>query len=440
MRPNHVLPISLSLAVIGLLALNPSAQADAHWPAWRGASASGAAAGGNPPMTWGESENIKWKVEIPGRGSSTPVVWGDKLFVQTAVSTEDAPVAEDPAQERGLNAPAVKAPLKFNVVCFDRGTGKILWERTAREELPHERTHPTGSYASHSPVTDGSKLWVSFGSRGLYCYDLDGNPLWARELMKLNIKREFGEASSPALAGDAIVVLMDHEGQSKIAAYNKDTGEPLWESDRDEGTTWTSPFPVSSGDSLQVVTSGSNRIRSYDVKTGDLLWDTEGLTMNVIPTPVAGFGMVYCTSGFRASSLKAIELGHSGDLTETGAIKWEVAQGTPYVSSPLLYEDRIYFVDGLNPELSCYDAKTGDPIIVKERIEGLGQIYASPSGAGGRIYLADREGKVVVLKKSDTLEILATNSLDDGFDASPIFVGDELYLKGQKFLYCIASS
>ncbi|NUM53365.1 MAG: PQQ-binding-like beta-propeller repeat protein [Candidatus Hydrogenedentes bacterium] len=433
------------------------------------------AAKANPPSTWSESQNIKWKTALPGHGNSTPIIWDDKIFIQTAVPTkeETAPPAgpqqgavqpggpnpagpqaatpqpggprdgrsrEGRSRGGGMRTPPPTFPYKFNVVCFDRQTGKLLWERTAREEVPHEGRHPTGSYASNSPVTDGTLVWVNFGSRGLYCYDLEGNQKWGRDLGKMQMKNSFGEGSSPALAGDAIVVLMDHEAGSRILAFNKDTGAPLWEKVRDEATAWSSPLTVAVNGALQIVTSATNRIRSYDAKTGDIVWECAGLTTNTIPTPVSGFGRVYCTSGFRGYSLKSIDLAHTGDLTGTPAIAWEVTQGTPYVASPLLYDDRLYVTADRNAVLSCYDAKSGNPLFTAQAIAELGQIYASPAGAGNKIYIADRDGKVAVVKKSDTFELLAVNVLDDGFDASPIFAGNELYLKGRKNLYCIAEN
>ncbi len=430
---------ALIAALPGVAALADSP--DDNWPNWRGPNADGVAVKGSPPVTWSESENIKWKVELPGTGSSTPVIWGDKIFIQTAIQTGDepsAPARPAPRRRGPPSTPAPKAPLEFKLICLDRGTGKIIWERTAIEAIPHEGHHPTGSFASYSPVTDGEHVWASFGSRGLYCYDLDGNQKWSTDLIKMRIKLNFGEGSSPALVGDAVVVVMDHEGDSKLMAFNKNTGDLLWETGRQERTSWASPLPVKVGDSYQIITCATSLIRSYDAKTGDLIWQRGGLTANAIPTPVAGFGNVYCTSGFRGYALMAIELGHTGDLSDTDAVVWEVDRGTPYVASPLLYGDRIYVTDSLKPILSCYNALTGAPIFEDQRLSGLKQIYASPVGAGGRIYIADREGTTLVLKQSDSFEVLATNTLDEGFDASPVVIGDELYLKGSNHLYCIA--
>ncbi len=461
----RLLQVSCLLGVVVPALASYGAAAEDNWPSWRGPNSNGVATKGNPPSTWSESQNIKWKAALPGHGTSTPVIWEDKILFQTAVPTQEEPAPPAaPPQDRaqpggpqpggqreggaregrsgrgGMRSQPPTFPYKFNVVCVDRKSGKLLWEKTAREEIPHEGRHPTGSYASSSPVTDGKLVWVSFGSRGLYCYDLDGNEKWNRDLGKMQMKNSFGEGSSPALAGDAIVVLMDHEAGSKILAFNKDTGAPLWEKAREEATAWTSPLPVAVNGALQIVTAATNRIRSYDAKTGDIVWECAGLTANTIPTPVSGFGRVYCASGFRGYSLKAIDLSHTGDVTGTPAIAWEVTQGTPYIASPLLYDDRIYLTADRGAMLSCYDAKSGKPMYTAQAIEGLGQIYASPAGAGDKIYIADREGKVAVLKKSDTFELLATNVLDDGFDASPIFAGNELYLKGRKNLYCIAEN
>lgn len=417
-----------------------------NWPTWRGPTPNGVALKGNPPTEWSETKNIKWKVDLPGVGSSTPIVWGDKLFIQTAVPTRAEPKPDPSAapperrRRRGPpSGPTPTVPWKFNVVCMDRNTGEIIWEKTAREEIPHEGHHPTGTHASYSPVTDGEKLWVSFGSRGLHCYDLDGNHIWSTDLIQMRTRNRFGEGSSPALAGDAIVVVQDHEGDSKILAFNKDTGEKLWEQNRQESTAWATPLAVEVDGKVQVITCATRLIRSYDAETGDLIWECGGLTLNAIPTPVLGFGNVYCTSGFRGFALKAIELGHTGDLTDTDAIKWELDKGTPYVSSPLLYEDKIYVYAGRRAILSCYNAVTGEPYFVDQKLGNLGIMYASPVGAGGHIYNVDRQGNFLVIKLAEEYEVVATNKLDDTFDASPVVIGDVIYLKGLKSLYCIAT-
>jgi outer membrane protein assembly factor BamB len=425
----------LTLLLLGVLLQSGTALAESaedNWPTWRGPTINGIALNGNPPTTWSETENIKWKIELPGTGSSTPIVWGDKMFIQVT-----RPSGSNSAE---ASTSATNTSLDFNLVCLSRTNGEVLWERTAIVATPHEGHHPTANFAPYSAVTDGTLLWASFGSRGLYCYDLDGNKKWEADLIEMKKRMSFGEGSSPALAGDNVVVLLDHEGDSKIMAFNKDTGALAWETERAERTSWTTPVPVQVGDDIQVVTSATNYIRSYDAKTGELIWECKGQTLNTIPTPLQGFGNVYCTSGFRGAALQAIKLGATGDLTDTKSVVWEVDQGTPYVASPVLYDDKIFLLSGLKAILSCYDAKSGKALFVEERLSGLKQIYASPVGAGGHVYIPDREGTTMVIKNSGTLEVVATNELDDGFDASPVVIGDELYLKGNQYLYCIAAS
>jgi len=399
-----------------------STAAAADWPQWRGPNADGVAPEGNPPIKWSEKKNVKWKVKVDGSGDSTPIIWGDKIFITTAVPQGTG---------RGV-------PFKFNLLCLNRTDGSTLWERTVREEVPHEGHHPTSSLASYSPITDGEHVWVSYGSRGLHCFDLDGNPKWSADLIQMQTRNAFGEGSSPAIAGDSIVVIADHEGDSKIFSFNKLTGEKLWEQDRDEMTSWTTPYPVTIDGKLQVITSATNFIRSYDAATGDVIWKCEGQTLNAIPSPVVGFGNVYCTSGYRGAALQAIKLGGSGDLTDTDSVVWEVNKDTPYVSSPLLYDDKIYVTRGLGGDISCYNAQTGEPIFEREKLEGIRQIYASPVGAGGYVYVTGRQGTFKVLEHSDRFKVVQSNKLDDFFDGSPVVIGDELYLKGDTHLYCIA--
>jgi len=438
--------IVLIVACLAFSSLTAALDVADNWPTWRGPTPNGIALKGDPPTEWSETRNVKWKVEIDGSSTSTPIIWGDKLFIQTASPSAEEPkpaapeaTAEGRRRRGPPRGPTPTVPWKFNVVCLDRNTGEVIWEKTAREEIPHEGHHATGSFASYSPVTDGEKLWASFGSRGLHCYDLDGNQQWSADLDQMKIRMRFGEGSSPALAGDAVIVVQDHEGQSKIVAFNKDTGEIIWERDRQEMTSWTTPLVIEHEGKLQIIANATRRIQSYDAETGDVIWECGGMTVNSIPTPVHGFGNVYCTSGFRGSALKAIELGHTGDLTDTDAIKWEVGEGTPYVPSPVLYDDKIYVTSGNKPVISCYNAETGEPYYVEQKIDGLSTLYASPVGAGGHVYIADRKGNFAVLEHGDDYKVIANNALDDVFDASPVVIGDVLYLKGLKSIYCIAS-
>ena len=414
---------------------------EAQWTSWRGPSLQGIA-DGTPPLTWGETENIQWKVALEGDTSnSTPEVWGDQMFFQIAVKTDKLPegaAAPDPnAPAKGKRGPANL--YQFKVVCLDRHTGKTLWQTQVCEVVPHEGHHNDNGFASFSPVTDGKLLWADFGSRGVYCLTLDGTIQWQKDLGTMRMAGTFGEGNSPALVGDKLILVRDQEDQSFIYALNKDSGQIVWKKERDEVTTWTSPLAVEWEGKTQIVVNGYNRVRSYDPAGGEVIWECGGQTKNVVPTPVTGFGMVYCTSGFRGAKLSAIKLGRTGDLTGTDAIAWEVNEATPYVPSPLLYGEKIYVLSVNNAIVSCYNAKTGTPYYTKQAMDEMKGIYASPVGAAGRVYFVGRNGVTYVLdNKTDTFEVLAVNRLDDAIDASPVVVGDTLYLKGKKNLYCIA--
>ena len=433
-----------------VLATGPGPGAESNWPQWRGPEGIGVSKTAEPPVSWSKEANVRWKVKIPGSGHSTPIIWEDRVFLQTAVpkpSASPAPIAESaPApvqgQQRrgGFGGGGMKptTPVAFTLLCLDRKTGKPLWHKVAREEIPHEGHHPDHGFSSHSPVTDGKVVIAYFGSRGLHCFDLQGNPKWSRDLGKMQTKMSFGEGSSPSLHGNIVVVNWDHEGEDFIAAFNKDTGDELWRQPREEDTSWSTPLIVSQNGKPQVITTATRRIRSYDLATGKPVWDHAGLTPNSIPTAVYGDGVLFATSGFRGSALYAIKIGKEGDLTGTDSVLWSHNRGTPYVPSPLLYQDRLYFFTGNMGRLSCFDAKTGKPLIDAAPIEGLQGVYASPVGANGRVYLVGRNGTTVVIKASDTLEILSTNALEDRIDASPALAGKDLLLRGHEYLYCIS--
>ncbi|MEN6426974.1 MAG: PQQ-binding-like beta-propeller repeat protein [Phycisphaerales bacterium] len=436
----------LTISLLTLTILTGQARSDSaqdHWPTWRGPLGSGVSPTGNPPLLWSETQNIRWKAPVPGKGTSSPVVWGDRIFFLTAIET-DREGTPEPSQPSEPNKPAPfhggKAPknvYEFDVVCLDLATGRTLWQKTACETVPHEGHHPDHGFASYSPVTDGTCVWASFGSRGVHCYDLNGEHKWSRDLGRMKTKMMFGEGSSPALAGNALIVVMDHEGESAIYALDKDTGRTLWRTVRDEDTAWATPAVAVVEGKMQVVVSATNRIRSYDVATGEMIWQCGGQTQNVIPSPIVSGDLVFCTSGFRGSELQAIELGHTGDLTGTSAVRWQVSKATPYVPSPILYGDNLYVCSMNRAAISCYHAQTGRLNFVEERLEGVKDIYASPVGAAGRIYFVGRKGVTEVIRNADTLEVLATNKLDDEFDASPAIVGDRILVKGKRHLYCI---
>lgn len=418
---------------------------DRYWPQWRGPLGTGVAPGADPPTEWSETRNVRWKVAIPGHGSASPVVWGDRLFVLTSVPAGAGEESNEGffarLRNRFTGAVGSGKTQQFAILALDRSDGRIVWERTALTEQPHEGRHGTGSWASPSPVTDGEVICAFFGSRGLYCYDMDGTLLWDRDFGDMTIFFGFGEGASPALHGDSIILLWDHQGQSFITALDKTTGEERWRTERDETTSWTTPLVVEYDGRAQVVTSATDRVRSYDVATGRLLWEGDGVTRNAIPSPVAADGMVFLMSGFRGNQLYAVDLARAdGDVARTDAIVWSLDRDTPYVPSPVLYDGILFFTKSNAGVLSAYDAASGRKVFGPERLPGIRDVYASPVAAGGRLYVTSRDGATVVLDAGRELSVLATNQLDDGFDASPAVVDGEIYLRGQQYLYCIAAS
>ena len=341
------------LALLSTTAFCAELAADTQWPQWRGPLGNGVAPNAEPPVKWSESENVKWKVAVPGSGTSTPIVWGDKVFLLTALPVraepEAGPAAEVPPAPEAPPAPAASGrprrggggrgeaptqPYQFAVVCLDRTRGKTLWQKIVRETVPHEGHHRDHGFASASPVTDGKMLYAFFNSRGLYALDFTGNVKWEKDFGKMPTRNSFGEGASPALHDNTLVVNWDHEGEDFIAALDKTTGKELWRKQRDEPTNWTTPYVVEHEGQAQVVVNGTNKVRAYALQTGDLLCEAGGQTTSAIPTPVSGHGLLIATSGFRGSAVQAIKLGGKGDLTGTPAVVWSYNKGTPYVPSP----------------------------------------------------------------------------------------------------------
>lgn len=393
----------------------------------------------DPPLEWSETKNIRWKLALPGMGHSTPIIWGNRVFVTSAVPYGDF-VAPKPSHTPGVHdyeAPTQR--YKFMVFAIDRRNGKIIWQRTLREELPHEGGHTTASLASNSPVTDGELLFAFFGSRGLYCLDMDGELLWEEDLGDMQTLHAHGEGSSPALYGDTLIVNWDHEGRSFVVAFDKRTGEQRWKVARDEVSSWSTPLVVVHDGKPQVIISATKRVRGYDLATGGVIWECAGLSSNVVASPVAADGMVYAGSSYDFQAMLAIRLdGAKGDITGTESVVWTLDRLTPYVPSPLLYGQTLYFIRHNQAMLTCLDAKTGQRRAGPFRLGGIRNVFASPVGAADRIYITDRSGTTLVLSHAATPEVLALNRLDDSFSASAALAGSELYLRGQQNLYCIA--
>jgi outer membrane protein assembly factor BamB len=420
--------------------------ADNDWFRWRGVNENGMARG-DAPLQWSDSSNIAWKVPIPGRGNSSPVIWGDKIFLTSAVpaAAPAAAPAEPPApgqKQRGPGGGAgVGREYKFTVLCLDRRNGKVLWERVAKVATPHEGYHGRyGSFASNTPVTDGKLVYAFFGSRGLYAYDLNGKLVWEKQFEPMRMRNQFGEGAAPALDDGVLYLKFDQEQGSFIVAVDAKTGKDLWRATRDEESSWSQPLVLSHQGRKQVVVSASRKVRSYEAASGKVLWEAAGLGTNVIPAPVTTGDMVLVMSGHRSPNLMAIRLGQEGDLTGTDAIVWTNDRGNSYTASPVLHDDKLYFVTD-NGMLSCLNARTGEAYYRQQRLPKPYNFKASPVGANGKLYLATEDGDVVVVKMGEQYEVLATNTLTDQmFVATPAIAGGSLYLRSQDTLFCIRES
>lgn len=433
--------VAVGFLVSASLCVAADFEKDKHsnWHHWRGPSADGSVKA-EPPLKWDATTNIRWKADLPGRGSSTPIVWGDRIFVLTAVKTDREAKPEelpkpDPRFQTKTEPP--KSFYKFLVMCFDRNSGRKVWEHQAAEAVPHEGHHKSHSYCAGSPTTDGKFLYASFGSFGTYCYDFEGKLIWSRDLGRMHTRLAWGEAVTPVIHGDSLLLNYDQEADSVLHCLDAATGKTKWAAKREEKTSWNTPLVVEQGGRTQVIVNGTARIRSHDLATGEVIWSCGGMTTNAIPSPILFGDHVLVTSGYGEGQTLSIPLNSKGDLGVYGAVAWRHKGGSPYVPSPVLSDGRLYFTQMNVNLLTVLDAKTGKVLVDKERLPQVREFYASPIAAAGRIYFTDRTGTTLVLKAGDEVEVLSTNKLNDEIDASPVAVGKQLFLRSATKLYCI---
>ena len=360
--------------------------ADDDWPRWRGPNNDGMGRG-EVPMEWSDSKNIAWRMPDPGRGFSSPVVWGDKIFLTTAVPTQGAAAARPRRKPRSVGLAAVRAPewsISSSCSVSIGIPARSCGSRSLRLPRPYEGYHRRyGSFASNSPVTDGRHLYAFFGSRGLYKYDLNGKLIWEKQFPPMRMRNQFGEGSATVLDGRTLYLKFDQEEGSYMVALDTQTGKEIWRVARDEVSSWSAPLVVTHNGVRQVVVSATTKVRSYDPATGKIIWETSGLGTNVIPAPVTANGLVYVMSGHRQPNLLAIRLGREGDLTGTDAIAWTNNRGNPYSSSPVLHENKLYFVTD-SGMLSCLNALSGEPYYLQQRLPKPYNLKSSPVGASGQ--------------------------------------------------------
>jgi outer membrane protein assembly factor BamB len=418
------------------LATAPPTAPQSNWLEWRGHRGTGVAIG-DAPLRWSDATGVTWKVPIAGRGHSTPIVVGSRLFLTTAIPTGKGSGAAARSRGGGGGADA-GLEHRFDVVSIARSSGSTIWQRTATTATPHEGYHRTyGSFASNSPVSDGQRVYAFFGSRGLYAYSLAGDLVWKKDFgVRLRMDGAFGEGTAPILHDGRLLILFDHLDGGFLSVLNAASGNELFRIRRTEKYNWAPPFVATHNGRRQIVINGE-ATRGYDYDTGDQIWEARGLGENSVPQVVQHGDLVFSMSGHTIKHLMAIRLGRTGDLTGKEAIAWSTSRGVSYTPSPLLHDGKLYVVSDAGL-VSCLDAATGKPFWATERLPRPYNFKASPVAANGKLYLATEEGDVVVLRLGEKFEVLSTNTLhDQSFIASPVIVDGSIYLRSRTHLFRI---
>lgn len=447
----RLLSLACLLFAIGRFSTTSAAEdsTGGNWSQFRGGDATGVSANQGLPEKWSSTENVEWKIEIPGRGWGSPIVWEGNVFVSTVINT-----GENEAIKKGLyfggdrpNVP--KNSHIWKVMCFELATGKPKWERTVREGAPTGPIHLKNSYASESPVTDGKHVYFCFGNVGIFCFDFEGNPVWNYDITPHPTRYGWGTAASPVLHGETLFYQWDNDQESSLVALNKLTGEKQWSVNREEKSNWATPFIWSNDQRTEIVTAGTNAVRSYDLK-GNLLWSLKGMSSITIATPFAANGLLYVSSGYVLDPIKAvyaIKPGASGDITlaaestSNDFIVWSSMSIAPYNPTTLVHDGRLFVLYDRGT-VSSYQSMTGAPIYVNQRLKRGSAFTASPWCYGGKIFCLNEDGICSVLREGDSFEVLGTNALaeDDICLSTPAIAGDRLLIRSDKRLYCIRAS
>lgn len=438
--------ISLFLLPVFIFALFSSGFGRGNWPQWRGPDGQGVSAEKGLPVEWSGTKNVKWKTAIPGRGHSSPIVWGKRIFLTTALDGEKIEGRTPGVTHKLLDGTdfvhpdAVGADLRhtFKVVAIDRETGKILWERVAFEGPVHDSRHKKASFASSTPATDGKYVFAFFGTEGLYAYEFNGKLLWKQDLGKLGTA-SVGYGVSPILYKNLVIMQCDESGgKSFIAAFDKKTGKEAWRVDRKVDVTWSSPVLVKAGTRDELIASAAEAIIAYDPLTGKELWRHQGLESNAVNTPVVYNDLVVVTSGYPKKIALALRTGGNGDITGSKQLAWSYNKGTAYVPSPIAYGEYVYLMTG-NGTITCLEAKSGKMIYEGARVPKSTMFMASPVAFEGKLLLTSEEGDTFILRAGEKHEVLGTNSLGEPVYASPAIADGRIFIRGEQHLYAIGN-
>ncbi len=422
------------------------AAAQVNWPQFRGDQSLGVATNQNLPTTWSPTQNIAWKTAVPGFGWSSPVVWGDQIFITSVVRDGDVEPPKKGLYFGGERRTPSTNTQHWMVFSFDWQTGKTNWAKEVHAAAPATSVHLKNTYASETPVTDGEHVYAYFGNLGLFCLDRDGKEVWSQKLGPFKTRAGWGTAASPVLHRDRIFIVNDNDEKSFLVAFNKKTGEQLWRVERDEKSNWATPFVWENGQRTELIVPGTKRVRSYDLD-GKLLWEFGGMSSIVIPTPFAKFGLLYVCSGYVGDKTRpvfAIRPGATGDISlkdgeiSNPFIAWYEKTAAPYNPSPLVYGDYFYVLFDFG-FLSCRDARSGKEIYDKQRInlEGTSGFTASPWAYGDKIFCLSEEGDTFVFQAGSDYKLIGKNSLGEMCMATPAIARDSLLLRTAGNLYRI---
>ena len=416
-----------------------------NWPQWRGLEGRAISDEKNLPAKWSAEKNIVWKSAIPGSGHSSPVIWNDRIFLTTEIEGGIVPGAGPVKHIRNgqpyVHPDSVSGNRRhaLKLLCLDRKSGRIIWERTAYDGTVNDDRHRKNNYASSTPVIDGRFIYAFFDAEGLYCYDFDGKFIWKTNLGKI-AKMGLGHGISPVLYKNLIILQCDQEDGgpdvSFIAAVDKRSGKEVWRVRRNQRKTWATPLLVNAGSHTELIASGAETIVSYDPATGKEIWRCDGVKGHAIPSIVTGHGMVFVTAGYPSKRAMGIKLGGSGNLTGTPFIAWSHDKGTAYVTSPILYEDYFYIVSDKGI-VTCIEARTGAIKYEGGRVPIPASFTSSAVAYEGKILLTSEDGDTFVIKAGPQHQVLATNSLGEPVYASPAISKGRIFIRGEKHLYSI---
>ena len=419
----------------------------ANWPQWRGVDGQGISAETNLPAQWGPERNVAWKTAIPGFGQSQAIIWGNRVFLTTAIEGGPAPAGHKAPVHMMEGQPWVHPDSvgidklhTMKVLSLDLNTGAVLWEKTAYEGPVFDHRHRRSSYAAPTMVTDGKTVVAYFGPEGLYAYDFDGTAKWKVDVGKFPLLG-MGTGTSPVLFENLVIIQRDENDgkESLLLAYDINTGALAWKTPRTVEASWSTPVLVKTQGRTELVTNGNQLIVSYDPRTGKELWRTKGVESNAIHTPLVGHGLVILTAGYPAKKVIAIRPGGSGDITGTDRIVWQYDRGTGYVISPILYGDYVYLVSDKGI-ISCLDARTGEVKYEGGRVPVPATFMASPIAYEGKLLLTSGDGDTFVIKAGPVHEVLATNSIGEPAAATPSVSQGRILVRGVKHLFCIKNS